>query len=226
MVASALAPSCCPGPQRRRHYTPSSAPTPSRPTTSPPPSPPYPPRSPATTPNPSASTPSLPPSTRTSPASRPTAVLAAHHAGCTSLLSPIRRLPFVEIFALCSAEFTPTFTDGPALGLFPLQIAFMRLAHGPRRALSRVCTRWHGVAMGTPALWTRLDLDTVLWRTPAFTRTATVLLVGALERGGNSLLTVELTLDEHFPPTPALALLTAHSARWQALSVTCDGAWG
>ncbi|KAJ7107418.1 hypothetical protein C8R44DRAFT_885431 [Mycena epipterygia] len=57
------------------------------------------------------------------------------------------------------------------------------------------------------------------------TRIATALLVGALERGGNSLMTVEVTIDEHSPPEPALSLLTAHSARWQAVSVTCEGAF-
>ncbi|KAJ7114372.1 hypothetical protein C8R44DRAFT_881217 [Mycena epipterygia] len=100
-----------------------------------------------------------------------------------------------------------------------------RLAHAPLRELSRVRKCWHGVAMGTPALWTRLDLDSVLWRTPASTRIATALLVGALERGGNSLMTVEVTIDEHSPPEPALLLLTTHSARWQAVSVTCEGAF-
>ncbi|KAJ7090087.1 hypothetical protein C8R44DRAFT_990739 [Mycena epipterygia] len=67
--------------------------------------------------------------------------------------------------------------------------------------------------MGTPALLTRLDLDTVLWRTPASMRTATALL-GALERDGNYLLTVQRQLDEHSPPSPALALFTAHSPCW------------
>ncbi|KAJ7491770.1 hypothetical protein B0H11DRAFT_2007797 [Mycena galericulata] len=151
------------------------------------------------------------------------AALQNYYDNCRALLSPIRRLPseiLAEIFAWCVSSFTPAFADiTPKSSVCGTEMA--RLAKAPLLVVSQVCARWHSVAMGTPTLWNTIELDGVLWRTPADAKRMMGLLKSALDRGGKSLLNIEVTIDNTAPHIPALELMAAHSERWQIASFIC-----
>ncbi|KAJ7476761.1 hypothetical protein FB451DRAFT_1243897 [Mycena latifolia] len=137
---------------------------------------------------------------------------------------PIHRLPselLVVIFASCWSSFTPAFQDTNGAATFEVEIS--RLAHAPLLELSRVCGRWHTIAIGTPSLWNEIQLDGVLWSSPIPKQAnALRLLQLALERGGNSPLTLMIRNDyDAVAYGPALDLLAAHSERWQAAAFGC-----
>ncbi|KAJ6537726.1 hypothetical protein B0H19DRAFT_961923, partial [Mycena capillaripes] len=108
------------------------------------------------------------------------------YEACSSLLAPIRRLPseiLVEIFGICWESFTP-YVEDIDLRTLSLSTEMARLAHAPLLTLSQVCLRWHRIALGTPALWGRLDLEGVLWTpAPNHLDNCMNLLRSALERG-------------------------------------------
>ncbi|KAJ7432440.1 hypothetical protein B0H11DRAFT_2297560 [Mycena galericulata] len=156
------------------------------------------------------------------------AALEAYHNDCSSLLSPIRRLPselLVEIFDLCDRSFTPAFQfdDVPAV---TLEIELSRLAHAPLLAVSQVCALWHDIAMGTQSLWNTIELHNILWSTRISTEKMVSLLQSALTRGGTSLLSILVVISASVsePQTPALALLAAHSERWKSAGFMCGEA--
>ncbi|KAJ6605187.1 hypothetical protein DFH09DRAFT_1353740 [Mycena vulgaris] len=144
--------------------------------------------------------------------------------GCT--LAPLRsaaihRFPseiLVEIFALCWSTFTPAFDEGDSASS-SLEVEMSRLAHAPLLTLSQVCSRWHTIVVGTPALWTTIELDNVLWSTPTSTVTAMALLTTALERSGKCLLNLEIDMEIGVGEGPALQLLAEHAARWKTLAL-------
>ncbi|KAJ7434827.1 hypothetical protein B0H11DRAFT_2116223, partial [Mycena galericulata] len=152
------------------------------------------------------------PKTQLSTLTADRAALDAYHNDCSSLLSPIRRLPselLVEIFDLCARSFTPAFQfdDVPAV---TLETELSRLAHAPLLAVSRVCALWHDIAMGTQSLWNTIELHNILWSTRA-SATKTVILV-----------VISASVSE--PQAPALALLAAHSERWKSAGFMCGEA--
>ncbi|KAJ7483624.1 hypothetical protein FB451DRAFT_109275 [Mycena latifolia] len=138
-------------------------------------------------------------------------------------ISPIRHLPseiLVEIFALCWRAFTPTFDDIDN-AISSLETEMCRLAHLPLLLLSRVCSRWHGIVMNTPSLWTTIEIDGVLWGTPTSSDRALSLLTAVLGRSGRCGLTVAVSIDEVAPHGAILKLLAAHSERWQTATFIC-----
>ncbi|KAJ6537739.1 hypothetical protein B0H19DRAFT_1240465 [Mycena capillaripes] len=144
---------------------------------------------------------------------------------CSSLLAPIRRLPseiLVEIFGLCWESFRPAMDELDS-DTISLQTEMARLAHAPLLTVSQVCARWHSIALGTPALWGRIDLEAVLWTAPAHLDTVMELLRSALERSANHPLAVTVSNDaEVVPPhLPAFELLVQHSERWQTATFIC-----
>ncbi|KAF7348874.1 F-box domain-containing protein [Mycena venus] len=149
--------------------------------------------------------------------------LQEQYAHCRSLLAPVRRLPteiLTQIFALhrdgCESDSVVLWHTNTGF------MALYTLAQAPLLALSQVCARWHGIALGTPSLWTKIRLDTALWRTPITTKKAMRLLQSALTRGSYCPLTVLVT-NHSGPPShgPALELLAQHSARWRAATFKC-----
>ncbi|KAJ6473301.1 hypothetical protein DFH09DRAFT_1219112 [Mycena vulgaris] len=139
--------------------------------------------------------------------------------------SPISRLPselLAEIFALCWLSFWPPFEDIAGLTTASFETEIGRLAHLPLLTLSRVCSRWHTIVLGTPALWREIQLDNVLWDTSSNIENVLGLIKSALERSGNSSLIVAIVSDVGKPPFyPALELLSAHSERWQTVGLRC-----
>ncbi|KAJ7698252.1 hypothetical protein B0H17DRAFT_1196843 [Mycena rosella] len=77
--------------------------------------------------------------------------------------------------------------------------------------------------MGTPSLWSYIQVDTVFWESSASTRAkAMKSLQAALDRGRNFSLDVEIESDFSVAfHSPALELLAAHSERWRNLVVDC-----
>ncbi|KAJ6597562.1 hypothetical protein DFH09DRAFT_1132159 [Mycena vulgaris] len=151
------------------------------------------------------------------------AALHGHCDGCRGLLSPIRRLPseiLVEIFALYERSFTPVFDARPKSSS-SLDIEMSRLAKTSLLAVSAVCARWHTIVMGTPTLWTTIELHSDLWSGPAAKPdTVLSLLQAVLERGGNNLLDLVITVPKgNASHGPALELLAAHSERWQSARI-------
>ncbi|KAJ7830337.1 hypothetical protein B0H14DRAFT_3464940 [Mycena olivaceomarginata] len=148
------------------------------------------------------------------------AVLQEQYDSCQSFFAPVRRLPseiIAEIFALAAVNPEPTADTPPSLALL------QRLAHPQLLILSRVCARWHSVAVGTPSLWTKIHLqDTAFWSAPGIAERAMELLQSALARSGNFPLTVIITNTTNtWSHRPALELLAQHSARWRVVRFRC-----
>ncbi|KAJ6522219.1 hypothetical protein DFH09DRAFT_1191864 [Mycena vulgaris] len=127
-----------------------------------------------------------------------------------------------KIFVIYWRAWTPPFRFG---GSFEeaIQDSIQRLAHAPLMALSRVCSRWHAIALGTPSLWCEIQLDKFLWRPSKYTDKVMGLLQAALERGGESLLTVSITGSTRLRGQyPVLELLAGQSERWQTAVLRCS----
>ncbi|KAK7055723.1 F-box domain-containing protein [Favolaschia claudopus] len=148
----------------------------------------------------------------------------------------VSRLPaelLVEIFGLCWKGFEPHFGDiksptgredseesQPSLTTATFETEITRVAHAPLLIVSRVCTAWRAVAVGTPSLWCEIELDTVLFDTSRHIQTATQLLALQLARSGDSLITVDLTelgSDDPFPES-VLDILMNNMARCRSLA--------
>ncbi|KAJ7201618.1 hypothetical protein GGX14DRAFT_699356 [Mycena pura] len=95
--------------------------------------------------------------------------------------------------------------------------------------LSKVCSRWRTVSLETPTLWTKIDLDSVLWRTPARTSESPFLgrtvglLASVLRRSRELPLIIRITSGTTVPLHPRVFhLLASHSYRWASLTIFCD----
>ncbi|KAJ7902271.1 hypothetical protein B0H13DRAFT_2335699 [Mycena leptocephala] len=147
--------------------------------------------------------------------------MSAQYVHRHGLATPIRRLPveiIAEIFGLSMAVSEQDYIGHRT---YPA-IALNRLAHLSLLKVSQVCARWHSIAMGTPSLWTKIHLDTALWRSPITTSKAMGLLQSTLARGGHCPLTVLVTNAADWPSHgPALKLLARHSTRWRAATFRC-----
>ncbi|KAJ7459426.1 hypothetical protein B0H11DRAFT_2059545 [Mycena galericulata] len=146
------------------------------------------------------------------------AELSAHHDDLCSLLAPIRRLPsevLVEIFEWCEEEEESAQSTSVMSGL-------ARLAQKPLLTVSQVCTRWHGIALGTPTLWDTLQLDEIdLWATPRCAKKAMALLQVALDRSATTPLHISISIIDPLDGTRPLQLLAQHSERWKTVSLFC-----
>ncbi|KAJ7721482.1 hypothetical protein B0H16DRAFT_1602496, partial [Mycena metata] len=142
---------------------------------------------------------------------------------CQGILSPIRRLP-TEILTQIFAFFVPNlgvYRSSNGLGYEEgRQEELSRVANADLLRISQVCLRWHALVMGTPSLWSVIDLDLALWDGIAEAPIKRA-LKSALDRGGNSALYVGLRCRGFCGP-PALELLrllAQHSRRWRKLVV-------
>ncbi|KAJ7162506.1 hypothetical protein C8R46DRAFT_1222618 [Mycena filopes] len=93
------------------------------------------------------------------------------------------------------------------------------LAHDLLLQFSRVCSRWHSVAIGTPSLWADIPLTDCLVSTESRTAATISLLRSALERAGN--ISLILTIPQ-FLPDCIFDLLSAHSEQWRHFTGTLD----
>ncbi|KAF8173259.1 hypothetical protein K438DRAFT_1981104 [Mycena galopus ATCC 62051] len=109
------------------------------------------------------------------------------------------------------------FQDKTTLATYEIEIA--RVAHAPLLIVASVCSKWRAIAMGTPALWCEIELDSMLLDTPSHTETVLGVLQAVLTRGGTSSLDMTLTETDGYKfPSPVLGMLAAHSERWRTLT--------
>ncbi|KAJ7656184.1 hypothetical protein B0H17DRAFT_1098511 [Mycena rosella] len=145
------------------------------------------------------------------------ALLETYADGCRSVFSPARRLPtelLGDIFDMCAPPGADEIVDDTT----PKE-EVDRLAKKYLLQLSRVCSRWHGVVMGTPMLWSTLVVDTVCWSTfPVSQETLLGLMAASLERGAQSPLTVEIAVAHgDLNERPVLELISRHARRWKSI---------
>ncbi|KAJ7489095.1 hypothetical protein FB451DRAFT_1223720 [Mycena latifolia] len=148
------------------------------------------------------------------------AALQVYQDDCGGLLVPIRRLPselLVKIFGMFAAA-----ENEIAVGDSP-KAAMRRLNQVHLLALAGVCCRWYAIITETATLWDTIQLNKVLWQTPANIHKMMVSLNRILERGGKCPLNVEIRNVSSTPPHgPALELVAEHSERWQTAKFVCS----
>ncbi|KAJ7202382.1 hypothetical protein GGX14DRAFT_699220 [Mycena pura] len=134
--------------------------------------------------------------------------------GCRAASAPVRLLApeiLCEIFGYIANPTPSTYISSPeALGT---------LAKQDLLQLSQVCTLWHDLIMGTPALWSDIDIMGIYWSGEHLK-----VLKACLERGKDCLLTMTLNfLDIHSEHLqPLMELLVHHCHRWLHLSLVID----
>ncbi|KAJ7147929.1 hypothetical protein C8R43DRAFT_525698 [Mycena crocata] len=135
--------------------------------------------------------------------------------GLRAGLSPIRSLPpetLGEIFAPFSQSHESRSVQEELEGLAKVELL----------ELSKVCSRWHRVILGTPHLWSDITVNLVSWpEDPSEHIPFLQSLSRALQRGAQHPLTLSLkdgvrrTLEH---AASALTLLAQYSQRWQHIS--------
>ncbi|KAJ7468721.1 hypothetical protein FB451DRAFT_1257130 [Mycena latifolia] len=139
---------------------------------------------------------------------------------CRYILSPIRRLPteiLVDIFRLCLFEAEQPH-HAPAVDQEDAAVEYetRRVAKAELLRLSQVCPRWHRLIMGTPILWSSVQLDLSWWVGARESRMMD-LLRSVLERGMDSPLEIRArcNCNESCDHSGPLGLLAQHSRRWE-----------
>ncbi|KAJ7235258.1 hypothetical protein C8J57DRAFT_1530947 [Mycena rebaudengoi] len=96
-----------------------------------------------------------------------------------------------------------------------------RLAKSELLQLSRVCSHWHTLAIGTPIFWSDIELHLHYLHTePAkYMQEMMELLQASIERARNAPLTVILRCGYHLSSSPVLQLLAQFSHRMEKISI-------
>ncbi|KAJ7121805.1 hypothetical protein C8R43DRAFT_1112177 [Mycena crocata] len=138
--------------------------------------------------------------------------LQDHVDGLRAAMSPVRSLPS-EILGEIFVSFSQSQRSGN------VEEELDRLAKSDLLEVSKVCSRWHRVPLGTPRLWSDIAVNLDLWADELSEDNSHLnLLTTSLERGGNHPLTLSLTLEnplEREHAVSALTVLEQHSQRWQ-----------
>ncbi|KAJ7647831.1 hypothetical protein FB45DRAFT_894573, partial [Roridomyces roridus] len=118
---------------------------------------------------------------------------------CDAVISPVRRLPaeiLVEIFVY--------FTT--ALHWPCIEEEMRRVANVDLLRIAQVCPRWHELVMGTPSLWSCIEVDMRHWTAPG--SRLLHLLKTVLDRGGGFPLDLGIVCGDG-------DLLASYSLRWR-----------
>ncbi|KAJ7469276.1 hypothetical protein B0H11DRAFT_1392502 [Mycena galericulata] len=152
---------------------------------------------------------------------------------CVAIVhSPIRKLPhevLVEIFAYFEQpkdwDLEPV---SAPLWDCEAEKEIARVAGGSLVAISQVCWQWRVLALGTPTLWSTINLDMRCWTLPVQTARASALhqkmlslLKEALERGEQAPLTVNVHGQGACHPH-ALQTLALAAPRWREATFALD----
>ncbi|KAJ7614143.1 hypothetical protein FB45DRAFT_1111256 [Roridomyces roridus] len=138
--------------------------------------------------------------------------------------SGIRSLPnetLLNIFLCAIAGVFPTLLAHPIPNL-SLQTELERLANAPLLLLSRVCSQWHTIALGTPTLWAHLEMHGI---TEGALEQTIALLKTHLERSREAPLWIRFrgeTYDRHPPHPRIFDLLAEYSHRWETVHFVCS----
>ncbi|KAJ7460314.1 hypothetical protein FB451DRAFT_1270969 [Mycena latifolia] len=127
----------------------------------------------------------------------------AYVEGCISSLPPIYLLP-AELLINIFFHLCPPFPGSPSQSA-----ALDRLRNADILHSAQVCSYWHGIAMGTTALWSTIVVESHVGCTPDQTRNFVGL---SLQRSGTSPLTIMVGGE---PDPTVLELLGQHSRRWR-----------
>ncbi|KAJ7730098.1 hypothetical protein DFH07DRAFT_945486 [Mycena maculata] len=133
------------------------------------------------------------------------------------MFSPGRLLPtelLAEIFDMCS----PPGTNEISVATNSKQ-ELERLAKKYLLQLSQVCSRWHGVAIGTPMLWSTIVADTDLWSAINHPPEILLGLVGSsIRRSGTHPIRIQVSITDDSPECQyLLEMLSRHASRWRHL---------
>ncbi|KAJ7196716.1 hypothetical protein GGX14DRAFT_473193 [Mycena pura] len=136
--------------------------------------------------------------------------------------APILRLPveiLTKIFALHSDAFRQAFGKPP----YNFETELDRLANTQLLTVSGVCAQWHHTAMGTPSLWSTLELNCVLWSNSSRLEKTMDLLAAALSHARK--VAIELTIfgEPKLPvPRRVFDLLAQRSCQWRTAKFSCS----
>ncbi|KAJ7230863.1 hypothetical protein B0H12DRAFT_1328413 [Mycena haematopus] len=152
------------------------------------------------------------------------ALLQWYSDGCRSVFAPIRHLPtelLIEIFDLCFPS-----EEHVVSGSTSATKEENRVAKSYLLRLSRVCSHWHGIAMGTPRLWSSITADTWAWYDCSLSRKTLLGLVkSSLERSGGYPLNLQIAADPNLPDATVrhiLKLIARYSLRWKNVCLWLD----
>ncbi|KAJ7849660.1 hypothetical protein B0H14DRAFT_2765229 [Mycena olivaceomarginata] len=120
-----------------------------------------------------------------------------------------------DIFRFAVAAVTPKFWQLTPL----LQAELERVANAPLLILSRVCSRWHDIAINNPTFWSDVEINGVSGRTPSALEKTIRLLNARLERSRDAPLSLLLRCGGDSQPlhTRIFYLLAQHSHRWETV---------
>ncbi|KAJ7274957.1 hypothetical protein C8J57DRAFT_238371 [Mycena rebaudengoi] len=143
---------------------------------------------------------------------------------CRSIVSALRRLPseiLCDIFALIppDARRDNRWLDrkGIAEEIGLAQVHLLRVAS--------VCSRWHVLVMGTPALWSEILLHLWDWVNSGSNQARMLALLNSvLDRGGDSPMTLRVERDANISAAEPLTLVAQHSRRWRRVTLSITAA--
>ncbi|KAF7346608.1 hypothetical protein MSAN_01798300 [Mycena sanguinolenta] len=125
-----------------------------------------------------------------------------------------------EIFRYAVRGVAPAFFRRTQVGRRVIKTELERIANAPLLALSRVCSRWHKIAINTPTLWSRIEINGVVGDTPSVLETVISLVAARLERTREVPLSVSLICEDRQQfPVHVFQLLAQHSYRWEHAAI-------
>ncbi|KAJ7647835.1 hypothetical protein FB45DRAFT_894577 [Roridomyces roridus] len=133
---------------------------------------------------------------------------------CNVVMSPVRRLPseiLVEIFGHFTTVLHWPWLDFPRSD--SIEQEMRRVANVELLGIAQVCPRWHQLVMGTPSLWSCIELDMCQWTAPD--SSLLHLLKTVLDRGGSFPLDLGIVCGDGDVTSGALELLASYSLRWR-----------
>ncbi|KAJ7614154.1 hypothetical protein FB45DRAFT_874294 [Roridomyces roridus] len=142
-------------------------------------------------------------------------------AHLTSRIHSLSNETLANIFLSAIAEVFPDLLDSRIPNL-SLQTELERVANSPLLSLSRVCSRWHGIALETPTLWSNIEIHGI---TEGALEQTLSLLKACLARSRDAPLSVLFrakTFDRHSPHPRIFDLLAQHSHRWETIHFACS----
>jgi len=143
------------------------------------------------------------------------AQLESYSNGFRSVFAPVQSLPtelFVEIFDLCSPPGANVISDTTTA-----EEETDRIAKNYLLQLSQVCSRWHGIVMDTPRLWSTIAVDLNVWPKSS-TAMLLDLVTCSLKRSAECPLVMQIAVDAAHPiQQPILEMFAQHSHRWRSV---------
>ncbi|KAJ7274958.1 hypothetical protein C8J57DRAFT_1177813, partial [Mycena rebaudengoi] len=148
--------------------------------------------------------------------------IQSHYDTCRSIASALRRLPseiLCDIFALIPPDARG---DGRRSIDQGVKEEIKGVAQVHLLRLAGVCSRWRGLVMGSPVLWSEILLQPKYWAHSANSDQARMLdlLNFALDRGANAPMTLHVGHGSRSRSPELLTLLAQHSRRWRRVTLS------